>query len=605
MSYRAFPFVLSISLFAAGCGPSRIIGDDDESPDMCSPDSPGCDDTPGPTPRRDLGGSEIVGVCSADLQSVLDRNGSVIKRCPPDQGCANGRCVAACTAASQSSGSIGCDFFAPDPPFYSNGQNSTYDGTCYAVFVANTWSRHAKITVTRGGQTFDMTKFGYTPTGILPNITYTPLPAEGVPPDEVAVLFLSHKPGAKHGLGTPLTCPAAPAILSDAAVSGSGKGAAFHIVSDTPITAYDILPFGGAQSYLPSASLLFPSNAWGTNYYAVAPRTDGGGSLWMMLVGSADGTKVTLAPPRNLPGGGGLGNAPANMSTSFTINAGEILPWIGADPTSTVIQATSPIGVFTGSTYLRVSSQTSGGGGQDSAHQQIPQIKALGSEYVGAGIVTRMKNGQQESIPYRLLGIVDGTTLSYDPAQPAGAPTMLKAGQVVEFESRTPFVIKSQDADHPFGLTHYMPGTFSGTVSGCGPANTGGCSLGDEDWVNILAPEQFLQRYVFFTDPTYGTTNLVVTRVAGPSGFSDVTIKCLGSPITGWKNVDNAGKYQVAYVDLVRGAKPIIDKCGGSRQEASSDGKFGVTVWGTDYYASYGYPAGGNFGSINNVVVIP
>lgn len=34
-------------------------------------------------------------------------------------------------------------------------------------------------------------------------------------------------------------------------------------------------------------------------------------------------------------------------------------------------------------------------------------------------------------------------------------------------------------------------------------------------------------------------------------------------------------------------------------------GAFGITVWGTDYYASYCYPAGGNVGAINNVVVSP
>jgi hypothetical protein len=28
-------------------------------------------------------------------------------------------------------------------------------------------------------------------------------------------------------------------------------------------------------------------------------------------------------------------------------------------------------------------------------------------------------------------------------------------------------------------------------------------------------------------------------------------------------------------------------------------------VWGTDFYASYGYPAGGNIGTINEVVVPP
>jgi hypothetical protein len=545
-----------------------------------------------------VGGSVPQGSCSADLQAIVDANGNVIKMCPADQGCSGGVCVPACDAASQSKGSIGCDFYAPDPPFYLNGQGTSYDGTCYAVFVANTWSRPAKITVARNGQTFDLTQFGRIPSGILPNITYDAIPATGVPPNQVAVLFLSHKPGAHHDLGTPLTCPVTPAYLDDAAVAGSGPGKAFHVVSDTPITAYDILPYGGAQSYLPSASLLFPATAWGTNYYVVAPHPDGGGSLWMLVAGSVDGTSITLATPGD------------PQTKTYQINAGDTIQWLGSDPTGTILQSTQPVGVFTGSTYLKVATQTSpSGGGEDSAHQQIPHIKALGSEYVAPGIVSRLGALGPESVPYRLLGVVDGTTLTYDPAPPSGAPTTLNAGQVAEFETTSLFVVKSQDDDHPFGLTHYMPGTPIGNSrDGCGPQppfpGLDECDLGDEDWVNILAPKQFLQRYVFFTDPTYATTNLVITRVQGANGFAEVSIDCLGGNVSGWQNVDAAGKYQVAYVDLVRGTAPVA-QCNGSRHEAKSTGQFGVIVWGTDYFASYGYPAGGNVGSINNVSVPP
>jgi hypothetical protein len=60
-----------------------------------------------------------------------------------------------------------------------------------------------------------------------------------------------------------------------------------------------------------------------------------------------------------------------------------------------------------------------------------------------------------------------------------------------------------------------------------------------------------------------------------------------------------------AHVDLFRSFAPSSPGCDASRHEISSDGRFGVMVWGTDYYASYGYPAGGNVGTINEVVVVP
>lgn len=556
------------------------------------------------------GGGAPVGSCSADLQNVVDSAGNVIVKCPPDQGCSGGMCVPACQAAANSKGSFGCEFWAPDPPFYRNGQGTPYDGTCYAVFLANTWGRPAQITVSLAGQSFDVTQFGRIPKGIDPNTTYDPIPPTGLPPNEVAVLFLSHSPNAVHDLGTPLTCPVTPAIVKDAAVAGPGKGNAFRVLSDTPVTTYDILPYGGAKSYLPSASLLFPSTSWGTNYVAASPHPEGNGSLWALLVGTVDGTQVTVAPSQTLPGGGALPSAPAGQATTVTINAGEVLQWIGADPTGAVFASTNPIGLFTGSTELSVSTGTSpGGGGHDAAHQQIPHVNALGSEYIGPAVVTRLKSLGPESVRYRIVGVVDATALSWDPMPPSGAPMTLERGQVAEFETTSLFTVRSQDDDHPFAMTQYLGGApISQSRPGCGPVppfpGLGECSLGDEDWVNLVPPKQFLQRYVFFTDPTYATTNLVVTRVKGTNGFSDVSIACLGGPVTGWQPVGNEGKYEVAHVDLVRGQTPI-GQCGTSRHEASSEGAFGIVVWGTDWFASYGYPAGGNIGSINEVSVPP
>ena len=94
------------------------------------------------------------------------------------------------------------------------------------------------------------------------------------------------------------------------------------------------------------------------------------------------------------------------------------------------------------------------------------------------------------------------------------------------------------------------------------------CGLGDEEWVIQLPPRQFLQRYAFFTDPTYAATNLVITRVAGPSGFSDVDVACLGT-VTGWQPVGSGGKYEVAYVDLYRTFMGSPASCATSSARAS------------------------------------
>jgi len=540
-------------------------------------------------------GGDQSGTCSPDLQSIEDAEGNVIAVCPSDQGCYAGACIPACDAAEKSRGSIGCEFWAAVPPFNDNA-NPHGGGPCYAVFVANTWGRSAKITVERSGTSFDATQFGRIPKGVGPSTTYDPLPVDGLPPGEVAVLFLSQRPEAAFA------CPVPPALLDDAEIHGSGVGQAFRVRVDTPVTVYDIVPYGGAKSYLPSASLLFPATAWGTNYAAVAPHPDGSGALWVSIVGAVDGTHVSVLPSVTLPGGPDLADAVGGQPSEYALDAGQVLQWIGTDPAGTIFESDQPIGLFTGNTLLRVATATSPeGGGKDSAHQQLTPVKALGSEYVGGGIATRLASLEPESVPYRLLGVVDGTELSWEPSVPAGAPQKLDAGTVAQFDTTTRFVVRSQDDEHPFAITQYMPGgNLVGSRPGC-TAGSGPCALGDEEWVTLVPPAQFLRRYVFMADPSYGTTNLIVTRIRGQDGFADVDLDCLGA-VTGWEAVGSSSMYESATLELVFAGLPQ-GQCTSSRLEATSSGRFGIVVWGTDYYASYGYPAGGNLAAINDVVV--
>ena len=224
------------------------------------------------------------------------------------------------------------------------------------------------------------------------------------------------------------------------------------------------------------------------------------------------------------------------------------------------------------------------------------RVERLGARIL---IVTRSPTGEPESVPYRLLGVVDGTQLTWDPPSPS-RPSQLNQGQIADLESSEFFSVSSQDAQHPFLFTQFMP-TAPPSTDDCATLGRSRCSLGDSEWVSLISTQQFLQRYVFFTDPSYGTTNLVVIRKKGPAGFQDVELECFGT-LSGWRPVGNAGTFEVSHVDLVRAGVPVKD-CGVSRHRAQSSGAFGIVVWGTDLGVSYGYPAGGNFGATNDVVV--
>ncbi len=599
---RIFLFLACVGLLVVACGSG------------CNSDSRrggngnGDGDGDGNGANGGDGGANLSGrKCSADLQSVTDANGALVQACPADQGCYGGACIPACGAASMSQGNVGCDFMAATAPFTLG-----IAPPCHAVFLANNWTSSVHITVSRGGTSYDATKFGRIATGSSPQaMLWAPLPATGLPPGQVAVLFLSSDPSSMN-IGNSLACPVTQAVPGATSFDGSGKGQAFHVSTDVPVSAYDILPYGGAGSYLPSAELLLPTSAWGTNYVAAVPPFGDrdGGPRFIQVIASQDNTTIQINPTASLPAGPAVSGAPAGVVTSVTLNAGEYAQWEGVqqgvdegEMSGSIISSDKPVVFVGGTAYLCLSSATSGGGGCDAAHQMVPPISALGSEYVAAPYTTRRASLSPESIPYRLVGAVDGTMLTYDPPVP-GAPPTLKRGFVVDFQTTLPFTVTSQDAAHPFYVAQMMTG---GSLNdGSRPGTTGGGfdgALGDEEFVNLVAPAQFLSKYVYFTDPTYGTTTLTLARVNTGAGFKDVTVDCLGV-VKGWTGIGTKGTYEYAQVDLVRGGVGI-GTCTNGPHEAHSDGQFGVMVWGTDAFASYAYPAGGNLGTISTAVVIP
>ncbi len=589
-----------------GCSASKDAGDDNLDPDARSADGStiegGIDIDGGLITDSALDGSKTGPLgCSGDLQSVTDEKGVVQKKCPSDQGCFKGECIPACEAAAKSKGNVGCDFLAATPSFYPS-----ITPPCFAVFVANNWSKPVKITVSRAGTSYDVTSFGRIPNSGTDAAAWPTVPATGVPEGQVAVLFMSSDPSSTNA-GFPLKCPVPQAVAGGTAVTGSGKGQAFTISTDAPVSAYDILPYGGARSFLPSAQLLLPTTAWGTNYVAVVPPIVGmGGPQWGQVVASADATTIKINPTQNLPAAGGVPAAAKGVVSTFTLNRGEVVQWQPSlEMSGSIISSDKPIAFVGGTGYLCLRSGTSSGGGCDSGHQMIPPISALGSEYAPTPFVTRRADLKDEAIPYRIVGMVDGTSLKYEPAVP-GAPTTLARGAVASFEATGPFIVKSQDADHPFYVGQMMPGckVTGGSRPGATVSIFGSMTeLGDEEFVNVLPPMQFLTKYVFFTDPTYSTTNLVLTRVKGPAGFKDVKVGCSGT-VSGWKPIGSSGQYEWAEVELVRKAVGV-GSCKNGPQVAESEGQFGLVVWGTDTYASYAYPGGGNVGSINTVVVDP
>jgi hypothetical protein len=534
--------------------------------------------------------------CSADLHDVLDCNNTVLMTCPADQGCAAGACVAACDSAKANKSTIGCDYYVADPEEFAEHSQS-----CFAAYVANTWTTPVTISVDYAGQKLNAATFSRIPSGSGQSITYGPLPNGQLPPGKVAIVFLAYDPTGGGDM-----CPAGvTAAVTNAPVAllGTGTANAFHVSTDRPVVAYDIYPYGGGSSAITSATLLIPTSAWDTNYitqsgYPQSTIIPASEDPWpfTQVVGMADGTKFTISPTADIIGGMGVAATAKGKPHTYTVNKGQIIQF--AQPmelTGSVLQSTSPVGVWGGHNCFNVKVTDYA---CDSAHQQIPPVKALGHEYVGVRYRNRVDN-MEETVPWRVVGAVDGTKLTYDPAQ-TGAPATLNNGQIAEFDSTGPFSVKSQDDKHPFYVSGHMTGG----------QNANGA--GDPEWVNIIPPQQYLASYVFFTDPTYPETNLVFVRQKGPNGFADVKLDCVGN-LTGWTAVGKGGLYEYTRVDLVRHNFQPQGKCDNGLHLASSTVPFALTVWGWgtseamlfSTYASYAYPGGASVQPINTVVIPP
>jgi hypothetical protein len=175
--------------------------------------------------------------------------------------------------------------------------------------------------------------------------------------------------------------------------------------------------------------------------------------------------------------------------------------------------------------------------------------------------------------------------------------------------------VKSQDAAHPFYMAAYMTGAAQWDPEQKGGGKADG--RGDAEFVNVIPPGEFTDSYVFFTDPTYPETNLVLVRAKNDGGFAEVTLDCAGD-LKGWKPVGTSGNYEYTRIDLVRHNFEPQGGCNNGRHEIHSKKPFGLTVWGWgsgetgalgagfySQYVSYAYPGGANVKPINNVVVAP
>ncbi len=518
--------------------------------------------------------------CSIDGRSVIQTcTGEIVETCPPDLACGGARCQEPCAAAAEDRSSNGCEFYFQMPRY-----SAKFPQSCYAAFVVNASTKAITLSLDRDGQVLDLSKALFRTN---PGETAL-IPLEGpIPPGESAILFVADRP--PNSDVTPefdyIACPdgVVPAALVNIG-PGTRVGTAFHLKSSAPVGAVAMYPFGGAASYIPTTTLLFPVATWGKEHLIVngweSMRT---GDPAAQIVASEDGTEVTIHPTVDIQDGVGVAGTGARIPRTYSLDKGEFLQLVQTEELSgSAVSSNKPTTVFGGHGCAFVPSR---GGACDILSQQLPPFEQWGNEYVGVGYRPRLLS-EHEPMLYRIVAARDGTVLDYDPAVPPGAPVTMSAGEVVTFTSGTgdAFVVRSQDSEHPFYIGAYMTGSAS---------DFGG--RGDPEFVNVVAAKQYLSSYSFYADTTYEESSLVVVRAKTGGVFKDVWLECAGN-LTGFQPIGTRGEYEFTRVDLARNGGPgatFGDKvCQNGLQRMRSDGPFTATVWGWAFCASYAYPGG-------------
>ena len=497
--------------------------------------------------------------------------------CPEGTSCIDGACYSPCDYAENMRSSYGCMFYAMD---LDQADEMAADSSPYAVIVSNTDTvQTANVSVQRktaGTWTAVQTQ------SIAPGVLYTFRMATDVHIEDTNV----------------------------------GIGAAYRVVSDYPVVAYQFNPIDSADQWSNDASMLLPVHTLDKWYFAASWHQlsilDNHYRSYVTIIGTQDATQVSITPSTNTMAGTSMPSVPAinAFETHVTsINDGDVLQIASngdaGDMTGTYIEASAPIAVFGGTecsdipylcSWCRDAFGAPPGGSHrentcawcDHVEEQIFPLTTWGKTMVASRVPVRSTGGIVEAAYWRVLASEDATTINITArpgiamrfAPPYTTPAVLNRGQYLEFEMAGPEHDPGDayiEADKPVLVVQYIEGQE------CTNLDAGGG--GDPAMILMVPVEQYLDKYIFLTPNTYEVDHVIVVRPAG----IDITLD--GVLLTADRFIAVEAGWEVARVlvgdgfHTIEGSKP-----------------FGIIASGYSPYVSYGYPGGLSLEVINPII---
>ncbi len=530
-------------------------------------------------PGQTMCNGNTMMVCRADLMGY-----ETLRECDPNAGetcdVDEGICTNLCDQAAERKANVGCDYIATD--MANADESSNANSGCYVVIVSNVQPEGIAVVTVEDDQG-----------------TLLDFPGMGtqwhINPGELAVLPLT---------GESSKCSLTPARPNATYLtSGIQPGSAFRIKSTLPVVAYQINPYEAADMHTTDAALLIPVPALGDQY--IAATYDGLGSVGypasISIVAAEDNTVISIAPSVNVQAGGPIPSGAAPFDV--TLNAMDHLQLLAEgdfDLINTAITATAPIAVFSGVLCANI---PPGMGYCDHLEEMMVPVSSWGLQYVAAVPPQRAS----EKAYWRIIAAVDETHVFVEPF--SQYDRVLNRGEVLEIDELGSFLVTATSGSpdptqdpHPIMVVNYLKGAEQTAADSGTNIDALGNKRGDPAMTLSVPVEQYLNSYVFLSDPSYAFNYVVIVR-SDPS--QPIHLDCWDPiPETEFESV--SGNYQRAEVTLNAESGGADGTCQdwGSVHKIWSPAPFGIWVYG--YYAdtSYGYPGGMNLEQINDVIII-
>jgi hypothetical protein len=458
------------------------------------------------------GGTVAVEECKEDGSGY-----EVVENCGAGTTCSNGRCRTACEAAEDQPSNVGCEFWAVDLDQQDGGGNDPASEP-WGLALSNVGDDPAEVVIEIN--------------------TADP----GAPAEISTALSITVQPGTLEQVTLPtreLDCGIAPNDYDSPGTCLSSK--AFRVRSTSPIVVTQFNVF--ENSYSNDASLLIPTSTLGQTYRVIGwnaghpvaidiglPIEIGVDRSYVTIVGTADGTNVTVKPSWRIKGNGSIPATAAGGTITATINAFDVLNLETDDGTTsddlatiadlsgTGVYADKPVAVFTGvestsvpgsveiPTYAGWDDGKSGGDSccLDHLEEQLFPVESAGTNYV----VTRSplrSSGWRDPDVIRFVGGAEVANVTTTLPAPWNAFT-LQPGEVRTTWAQDNF---TATADKPFLLGQLL--TSQGYTTSY---------IGDPALTVFPPAEQQRSEYIILT-PSSWTSNWVV--IAAEVG-SSVTI---------------------------------------------------------------------------------